>query len=155
VKLAALTSEVGATTGSFYHHFTDFADYLSALAGYYGGEQFDEAMDEVGDSGAIERLRRFGGLTRVQNLQPLDRAMRNWAEDDPQAKAAVRRTDERVLAFLETAFRELGFAKRDAQLRARLLFSYGTAHIVARWAEKPRDLEDLLTILLGSADVLT
>jgi AcrR family transcriptional regulator len=149
VKLAPLTAEAGATTGSFYHHFDDFAAYLTALAGYYGGEQFDEAMTEVGSPDAIERLRRFGRLTRVHNLQPLDRAMRNWAADDPRAKAAMRRTDERVLAFLETAFRELGFDGRDAALRARLLFAYGTAHIVARWAERLSDLDDLLTILLA------
>jgi AcrR family transcriptional regulator len=149
VKLAPLTAEVGATTGSFYHHFSDFADYLSALAGYYGGEQFDQAMEEVGSADAAERLRRFARLTREQNVQPLDRAMRNWAEDDPQARAAVRRTDERVLAFLQAAFTELGFAGREAQLRARLLFAYGTAHIAARWSERPSDLDDLLAILLG------
>jgi AcrR family transcriptional regulator len=149
VKLASLTAEVGATTGSFYHHFSDVAEYLTALAGYYGGEQFDEAMTEVGNPDAVERLRRFGRLTRVQNLQPLDRAMRSWAEADPRARAAVRRTDERVLAFLEGAFNELGFADRDAALRARLLFAYGTAHIVAGWAEQPSDLDDLLAILLG------
>jgi len=32
IKLAALTERLGVSTGSFYHHFADFEQYLGALA---------------------------------------------------------------------------------------------------------------------------
>jgi len=39
LKLASLTGRLGVSTGSFYHHFADFEDYLGAVAEYFSADR--------------------------------------------------------------------------------------------------------------------
>src|SRR5581483_11388794 len=121
-----LTRRLGVTSGSFYHHFTDFRDYLDALADYYGGENIDrvvEALKPVPDP--ADRLRLMHTLREDWNIARLDSAMRVWATSDDRARRAVARLDDRLIELMRAAFAELGFPHDEARTRALLAFSAG------------------------------
>ena len=126
VKLAALTRELGVTSGSFYHHFTDFREYMDALADYYGGENIDrirDALEQVPDP--AERLRLMLSLREEWDIARLDAAMRVWASSDERARNAVARLDDKLIELFREAFGELGFSSTDARVRALLAFAAG------------------------------
>ena len=126
LKLASLTRDLGVTSGSFYHHFTDFRDYLEALADYYGGENVErlaEALEPLRDP--AERLRVMFSLRDQWDIARLDQAMRVWAAGDERARAAVARLDERLIELIRAAFADLGFPYDQARVLALLAFSAG------------------------------
>ena len=147
VKLQALTTALGLTTGSFYHHFAGIADYLDALARYYGSDQVHQHIDRIADDDPKVRLRRLGAVARDERMGPLDSAMRAWAAGNEVAADAVHQADELLLRYLEQAFRDLGFDRREAQLRALLLFSVGVARVQPPWRPAVRSIDDILAVL--------
>jgi AcrR family transcriptional regulator len=126
VTLATLTRELGVTSGSFYHHFTDFRHYLDALADYYSEEnveRIEEAWDA--DAAPAERLRRLHVLREQWDVARLDSAMRVWATSDERARSAVARLDDKLIEMIRAAFTDLGFSYEQARIRALLVFSAG------------------------------
>jgi AcrR family transcriptional regulator len=126
VTLAALTRELGVTSGSFYHHFTDFRHYLDALADYYSEENV-ERIEQAWDAHAApaERLRQLHALREQWDVARLDSAMRVWATSDERARSAVARLDDKLIEMIRAAFSELGFSYEQARIRALLAFSAG------------------------------
>lgn len=126
IKLAALTTRLGVSTGSFYHHFPDFEHYLGALAESYSLERVMHDLEHAlrdGEHSPIGRIQSLGRQSLKAGTFELDRAMRIWATMDPRAEAALRRAEKIVLDFITEAFTELGFAPPEAGLRARILLS--------------------------------
>jgi AcrR family transcriptional regulator len=126
VSLGALTRGLGVTSGSFYHHFTDFRHYLDALADYYSEENV-ERIEQAWDAHAApaERLRQLHALREQWDVARLDSAMRVWATSDERARAAVARLDDKLIEMIRAAFSELGFSYEQARIRALLAFSAG------------------------------
>jgi AcrR family transcriptional regulator len=126
VKLAALTRSLGVTSGSFYHHFTDFRDYLDALADDYGEGNIDRVFDALAPiEDPAERLRTMFALREQWDVGRLDSAMRVWASSDERARAAVARLDERMIEVVRAAFVALGYSRQQARVRAVLGFAAG------------------------------
>jgi AcrR family transcriptional regulator len=126
VKLAALAGQLGVTSGSFYHHFGDFREYLDALADYYGGENIEilnDALATVTDPAG--RLRQMFSLREQWDIARLDSAMRVWATSDDRARAAVARLDDKLIEMIRAAFTELGYSYDQARMRALLAFAAG------------------------------
>jgi AcrR family transcriptional regulator len=147
VKLQALTYELGLTTGSFYHHFSGMKDYLDQLARFYGADQVRQNLVIVDDPDPRERLRHLGVMAREERMVPLDTAMRDWAGSNPIAAASVRAADEQLMRFIAKAFRDLGYARREAQVRAQLLLSVGVARVMPPWKTLASDANLVLRIL--------
>jgi AcrR family transcriptional regulator len=133
LRLSALTRRLGASTGSFYHHFEDMDAYLAVLARQFTRADVRRILDRAaqGASGPLSRIRRLAAISLSSRIFPLDRAMRVWATSDRRAAASVKAAEKLVLAFLTDAFRELGFSPGDAALRAHLLLSANVALIGA------------------------
>lgn len=131
VKLAELTRLLGVSTGSFYHHFADFEDYLGELAASYSMGRVRGVLDRTSfdDPDPLTRVRELARLSVVEGTFELDRAMRIWAAMDPRAAATVREAEAQVLAFLTDAFRDLGFDDSEAELRSRILMSVNIAQL--------------------------
>ena len=138
VKLQALTCRLGVSTGSFYHHFASFDDYLTALAEIYGAEQarlpVDEARARVGDDPAA-LLREATLIFSDRSMRQLNVAMRAWAHSDPRALAAIRRYDEILMAELDTVFLALGFDELAAKARTLVMMGLATVDIDRRLME--------------------
>src|SRR5690349_5521600 len=86
VKLSTLTERLGVTTGSFYHHFQDFGEYLDALADWYGSDSPREALFLVAkERDPIQRIRVLRQKAEQFDIPRLDAAMRVWAASSPRA----------------------------------------------------------------------
>lgn len=133
LKLAALTRRLHVSTGSFYHHFSDFEAYLNAVADHFSADQVRDTLRRAAEGNAdpLTRLRRIRTISLKTRLFQLDSAMRVWAATDARAAAAMRSAERIVLAFVTRAFRDLGYRRDDAALRARLLLSANVARIEA------------------------
>jgi AcrR family transcriptional regulator len=126
VKLSALTRRLGVTSGSFYHHFESFEQYLDYLAEFYGGDSVDEvvaALREIAEP--TERLLRMRTLAEELNIARLDSAMRVWATTNRRAADAVARLDDRLLELMTLSFGEMGFDDDEARVRATMAFAAG------------------------------
>jgi AcrR family transcriptional regulator len=122
VAIEAVARRLGATKGSFYHHFADRPALLAALL---------EAWEARAATGLIERVEAAGG-TAAQLLWALmetviregaaspEPAIRLWARHDEQARAALARVDRTRLGWLERLFEDTGV--RDPATRARLAY---------------------------------
>ena len=125
VKLAPLTRRLGVSTGSFYHHFSDFDEYLGAIAEAFSVDRVQSLLNRARAAGGdpVGRIRALAQLSLEDHTFDLDRAMRVWATMDERAQITVRKAEELVLAFLTKAFRDMGFAAGEARLRAGMLLS--------------------------------
>ena len=82
---------LGVTKGSFYWHFSDIQGYLDALA-----EAWARSSVQPGLAGGAARARARGRLASMmrQLTGPrqwiLERAMREWARQDPRSRPGAR-----------------------------------------------------------------
>lgn len=156
VKLSSLTKRLKVTSGSFYHHFTDFPEYLDALADFYGGANVDTIVEILSaEPDPFERMRRMREMADTMDIGDLDTAMRVWATTSDRARLAVTRLDTAFLELLREAFVDLGFSRSDARVRATLVFGagIGTALIFGETFIKPGDAVRALRILTENAPV--
>lgn len=155
LKLSNLTGRLGVSTGSFYHHFTDFEDYLGAVAEYFSADRVQGLIDRtlVGDPDPVTRMQRLAKLSLEDHTFELDKAMRIWATMDERAAITVARSERLVLAFLTQAFEDLGFPSAEASLRARILLSANIAPILTSDGKSRRSVfKRTLEILVNPAD---
>jgi AcrR family transcriptional regulator len=150
VKLSRLTRRLGVTSGSFYHHFTDWQDFLNALADFYGNENVDRIMLEIKlvDDPA-ERVRLLHTLAEEWDIARLDSAMRVWGTSNLRARAAVIKLDDFLIETIRGAFVELGFSHREARMRAVLGFAAGVGQpFLFGHPTRSQDAADALSVLL-------
>lgn len=153
LKLANLTQTLGVSTGSFYHHFTDFEDYLGAVAEYFSADRVQGLIDRtlVGNPDPVTRMQRLAKLSLKDHTFELDRAMRIWATMDERAAITVARSERLVLAFLTRAFEDLDFSTAEAALRARILLSANIDPILTSDGKSRRSaFKRTLEILINS-----
>jgi AcrR family transcriptional regulator len=131
LTIESLTSRLGVTKGSFYHHFANYQDFQQRLLEFWEEEGtlriIQWAEQEVSPAEKLARVMRA-------SLHPprLDVALRAWALQDEQVRAHQQRIDQLRLAYFE----EVVFATRAdrlyAQQFARILYCIyiGTQHII-------------------------
>lgn len=141
LKLSALTARLGVSTGSFYHHFSDFEDYLGAVAKHFSADRVRRVLEQtmVGNPDPITRIQRLAKLSLQDHTFELDHAMRIWATMDTRAAETVSTSEGLVLPFLAEAFRDLGFSAAEAEVRARILLSVNVAPLLVFNKESRRD----------------
>jgi AcrR family transcriptional regulator len=138
LKLRALASSLAISTGSFYHHFSDFDEYLVALAKYYSGEQLAASIATVMREAhtPYDRIVRASQLARETALPELIAAMRAWARRDVRVAPEVAVLEKGLMDFLADCFIGLGFTHDQAVARAFVMLS------VAGGEVPPPDLGD-------------
>src|SRR5581483_3461598 len=85
VKLSPLSRRLGVTSGSFYHHFHDWSEFLDALADFYGNENVSRitaAIRFIDDP--ADRVRMLNTLADEWDVARLDAAMRVWGASNPR-----------------------------------------------------------------------
>jgi len=123
VRVERLAQALEVTKGSFYWHFKDRAALLEAMIEAWRRRATFAVIDEVEHVGgdAIHRLRQLSVIVgRIEGR--LDLAVRAWASQDGNAKAALDEIDRRRLGYLASLFRELSFSPPEANARARLVY---------------------------------
>ena len=149
LKLRPLADELGVSTGSFYHHFTDFDTYQGDLAGYWAQGQVHELLDAItrAEPEPVDRIRRLAQVVRRRRLSRLSIAMRAWADSDPRAAQAVQRHDAIMLGFLTDCVAANGVARDRAGVRAYALMTLGLAKVHAPHLSPPELMEELIGLL--------
>jgi AcrR family transcriptional regulator len=153
LTIELLTSRLGVTKGSFYHHFRNWQDYKEHLLTFY---------EEVGTLRVIEsaeqQLTPLDRLERVlqatlRESNSLEVAMRAWALQDPFVQVYQQRIDERRLAYLEELAWLLCNDRKQARRIARLFYSVfvGSQHMLP--AVQGKELEELYRELLNFSDI--
>jgi len=139
LKLSSLTASLGVSTGSFYHHFSDYEEFLGAVAEYFTTDRVQGVIDQtmVENLDPVTRIRRLAKLSLEDHTFELDAAMRIWATMDERAAVTVARSEKVVLGFLAQAFEDLGFPPAEASLRASILLSVNISHLLTS-TEKSR-----------------
>ena len=131
LKLHALAASLGISTGSFYHHFSDFDAYLVALAKYYSGEQLAANLETVRREARspYDRIVRASRLAQETALPALMVAMRAWARRDARVTPEVAALEQGLMDFLAECFVELGFTRDQALVRAFILMSAASGEV--------------------------
>jgi AcrR family transcriptional regulator len=131
VKIQRLCDRLGVTKGSFYWHFADLDAFLGELARRWAedGAKLRGKVDLGADAGAnlFNAMRMFSDR-RNRNLT---RAMRDWAQNDERAQAAIRKSDLALFGQVKDVMLSLGFDDAEAEVRAKILYyaGVGFAHV--------------------------
>jgi len=131
VRVERLAGDVGVTKGSFYWHFRDRGALLDALLEFWAREMTDaefERLQELraGEAGVALRARLLALATDVleHGMGRYDPAVRAWARNDRKVAATVAQVDRRRVRALTAFFEEGGFGAAEAQVRARLFYTF-------------------------------
>ncbi|BBY31964.1 TetR family transcriptional regulator [Mycolicibacter minnesotensis] len=122
-----LCKRLGVTKGSFYWHFTDMKAYRNALVDTWAAVRDADRgdFDALSDIPPRERLSHMMTALVGPSHWMLERAMREWARSQDSVAAAVRSSDQRVLAAVRQVFLDDGFAPDEADMRANATFAAG------------------------------
>ena len=122
LKVGAMAAALGVSRGSFYWHFTDFADFRGQLLGSWRDRTVDQVIREFEDDpagpGRLQRLvkRAFFGK------RGLDRAIRMWAADEPEVAVMVAAVDASRVAYMAELLIAAGVDARQARPRAAFIY---------------------------------
>lgn len=140
VRVERLARVLGATKGSFYWHFRDRAELEGAILDVWDDRSTAAILERAtGPEPAATRLHRLGRLVtdaaEPGQLLESERAVRAWAVFEPDVAKRVAAVDRQRLAALAAVFRECGFGRADAELRARIFVYYVTGDALSQ--ERP------------------
>ena len=157
VRIEPLARRLGVTTGSFYWHFKKLGDLLAALAQDWEARNSTGLFRAVAEAGP-DPIGQVNALVDVwieeHDFSPAyDSAMRDWARQNGEIEARVRRIDNRRIAVLRNIFLALGYDAPEAFIRARVTYFHQVGYYAMRITEskaRRRQLKPLyLRTLIG------
>ncbi|MET8571410.1 TetR/AcrR family transcriptional regulator [Streptomyces sp. NPDC004783] len=126
LTIERLSTRLGLTKGSFYHHFKGMAGFRTDLLAHYEDEHTNRYIADAERAGeaAGAKVGRLLELVLEDKAASdgLEIAMRAWALQDAEARALQERVDRVRVDYLESLVRGLAPAERDPGLAARLLY---------------------------------
>lgn len=130
LRVEAVARDLGTTKGSFYWHFSDPADWRTAMLDYWEDMAFRRIIAALGSlPEGLPRLRALVGIATGLEYDPAhggaaaEPALREWARVAPQVAIVVQRVDAGRLAFVAACFAAAGSDAQAAAERARLLYA--------------------------------
>jgi AcrR family transcriptional regulator len=146
LRIGRICSEVGVTSGSFYHHFGSWDGFVAALLDHWAAEEVDRPLElvrraEVEDPG--ERVTLLKGLA-LTIPHDAETAIRRWAGTDAVVAAAQQRVDDgrrdAVREVIAPLIADPALVATLAEVGLSLLVGHQQLH----HAGPPVDLADLL-----------
>ncbi|NUR94607.1 MAG: TetR/AcrR family transcriptional regulator [Kribbellaceae bacterium] len=123
VRIERLAEALGVTKGSYYHHFRGAAGYKAALLEHFEVRYTTRLIDAVEHTGdSKEKLLHLLRLVLSDaDSAGLEIAVRAWALQDAEVRAAQERVDKARTAYLKKLCRGLD-ADVDPDRFAQLLY---------------------------------
>jgi AcrR family transcriptional regulator len=125
VTIDRLTSKLGVTKGSYYHHFKGAGGFRTALLEYFEAQFTTRLIDAVEREPDAEPAAKLQHLLRLVLSDPdsaqLEIAVRAWALQDAEVRAAQQRVDRARTSYLKKLCRGLK-VEVDPDRFAQLLY---------------------------------
>ena len=126
VRIDRMARDLGVTKGSFYWHFENLDDLRTSILEHWAQKYSDVISENPEYLQTDPQAGLLAATTRVrkEGLDAFEVAMRNWADHDPVADAAVGAVYERRTKFVRSFFTRLGFRGMDAEMRTHTTLCY-------------------------------
>ena len=125
VQITRLASQLQVSRGSFYWHFADRGELLTAILDEWqarNGRAIKTILRDV-DSLSAAVLEFFSLWVDNTCFSPvLDQSIRDWAQLDPEVFECVRKEDQRRIKQINQCFQRFGYEAEEALVRARILY---------------------------------
>jgi AcrR family transcriptional regulator len=127
LTIERLTEEMGLSKGSYYHHFKGAGGFRTALLEYFEAQftaRLINTVERNPEADAATKLKDLLNLVLADDAKvQLEIAVRAWALQDAEARAAQERIDHARTAYLRQLCRGLDSKQLDDPDRlARLLY---------------------------------
>jgi len=144
LNIGELCQRLGVTSGSFYHHFGSWDDFVQALLQHWENEQTNRLLEMANlHSDARERIEVLKQLAVVLPHEA-EAAIRAWSKN----RAPVATVQQRVDARRQQALQEIITAVGADPAQARMLATLGTSVLVGlQQLRTPVDLDELHALL--------
>lgn len=122
LTIDALTTRLGVTKGSFYHHFKNYQTFKLSLLDFFE-EVSTLNVIRITDEGKTpeDKLQRL--LETATGHPPsLEVQIRAWALQDEDVREYQARIDEQRIAYVKGIFLEMAHTDAQAQMMAELLY---------------------------------
>jgi AcrR family transcriptional regulator len=157
VGVEPLARTLGVTKGSFYAHYRNRDELITAALAEWARSHGDDGL--AGLAAITDPAQRMRELltTVVQAVQPLAPSVHLSLlgdRNDPRVRDAVRRVDRARLDLLTRTYRELGLAPDRAASRARVAYAaiLGLLHLAQTDPNAPESAvlaDEAIAIFLG------
>ena len=148
LRIEVLAKRCGVTKGSFYWHFKDRQDLLTAMLEYWkeGRIRDIEKTTSVTPGREREQLHfaiEVYGASRNRKGMAIELAVRDWARHDPQAATFVEAVDLYRLECTRKLFVAAGMTDAEAKSRSLLLYACVFGLSLMHYTHFDDHLEDL------------
>jgi AcrR family transcriptional regulator len=142
VEINKLAKRLGSSRGGFYWFFKDRAQLLEELLAYWketSTMQFEDILKVPGKNGMEKYLAMTNLWIDEKEYDPKwDGAVRDWARTSDDVRKIVYEVDQKRIAVLEQIFKEIGYAVKDAHIRARVMYYHQVGYYAMGVQESKR-----------------
>ena len=154
VTVASLARDLKVTKGSFYWHFKDRKQLLTAMLARWketGSAVVFNEVERVGGD-AKSRLRHMSNFIfkRYGDQLNFELSLREWGRKDPEIRYSIAQEDERRMDYIRGLFAEIYDNPRIAEAKAWMLFSLFIGETMIASPIKEQTREKLLSVCLES-----
>jgi AcrR family transcriptional regulator len=156
VRIEVLAQALGVTKGGFYRRFRDRPALLAAMLEHWVDGRI-AAIRQQTDLGGMTARERLRSIIRLFASRPnargmaIEVAVRQWAQADAAAAAAVARVDAIRLERGAVRYGALGIPPDEAEARALMFYAFIFGQTLLFPNVSPAQRE---TMLVACADVL-
>jgi len=148
VEINKLAKRLGSSRGGFYWFFKDRAQLLDELLTYWVRTStilFERVLQNHNRNG-VEEYRALTNLwVDEKEYDPKwDGAVRDWARTSDAVRKAVQAVDQKRIAVLEQIFNDMGYAGKEAHIRARVMYYHQVGYYALGVQESLKERRALL-----------
>jgi AcrR family transcriptional regulator len=148
VEVNKLAKRLNVTRGGFYWFFASREQLLDALLGFWV-QTSTVLFERIATASNKSGLQKFRALVDLwiaeKDYDPKwDGAVRDWARTSPKVLETVHKVDELRIGFIERVFLDLGYAGKEAHVRARVTYYHQVGYYALGVRESRRRRLELL-----------
>ncbi len=127
LRIDALTTKLGVTKGSFYHHFKNYQQFKENLLRFFEEEgTLDIIIQTEKVETPKEKLHRLLDIivSKLEDYPPkVEVAMRVWALQDKDVRELLERVDKRRMDYVESLCYEITTDNLQTRLMSEMLYT--------------------------------